>query len=198
MFYKIKVKDFIRIAPDKFSKDLEEAMIIEIKAKYEGHISEELGIIIDVLGIENIKDGTIITGDGATFYETEFALLTFIPEMQEVLLGSIKDIADFGAFINMGPAEGMIHISQTMNDFVSFNKEKTLLGKDTKRVLKVGDLCKARIISISYKDVSNPKIGLTMRQDGLGKEEWIREEPKKAKIEKAEKEEKPKATKKIK
>jgi len=190
MFYKIKVKDFIRIAPDKFSQDLEDAMIVEIKAKYEGHISEELGIVIDVLGVENIEDGTIIPGDGATFYETEFSLLTFIPEMQEVLLGSIKDIADFGAFINMGPAEGMIHVSQTMNDFVSFNKEKTLVGKDTKRLLKVGDLCKARIISISYKDLSNPKIGLTMRQDGLGKEEWIREEPKKAKTEKAEKIEK--------
>ena len=187
MFYKIKVKDFIRIAPDKFELDLEEAMIVEIKAKYEGHISEEVGIVIDVLKIEKIEDGTIIPGDGATFYETEFSLITFIPEMQEVLLGSIKDIADFGAFINMGPAEGMIHISQTMNDFVSFNKEKTLLGKDTKRVLKVGDLCKARIISISYKDVSNPKIGLTMRQDYLGKDEWMREDNKKTKEEKTKK-----------
>ena len=188
MFYKIKVKDFVRIAPDNFDKDLKEAMITEIKAKYEGHISEQIGIVIDVLGVENIQDGTIIPGDGATFYETEFSLITFIPEMQEVLLGSIKDIADFGAFINMGPAEGMIHISQTMNDFVSFNKEKSLLGKDTKRVLKVGDLCKARIISISYKDVSNPKIGLTMRQEFLGKEEWSREEkkPKKEKPKKGE------------
>jgi DNA-directed RNA polymerase subunit E' len=187
MFYKIKVKDFIRIAPEKFNLDLKEAMITEIKSKYEGHISEELGIVIDVLGVENIQDGTIIPGDGAIFYETEFALIAFIPEMQEVLLGSIKDIADFGAFINMGPAEGMIHISQTMNDFVSFNKEKTLLGKDTKRILKVGDLCKARIISISYKDVSNPKIGLTMRQDFLGKEEWMKEEKKPKKAEKPKK-----------
>ncbi len=185
MFYKIKVKDFIRIAPDKFGQDLKEAMVVEIKSKYEGHISEEIGIVIDVIGVENIEDGTIIPGDGATFYQTEFSLLTFIPEMQEVLLGSIKDIADFGAFINMGPAEGMIHISQTMDDFVSFNKEKTLLGKETKRVLKVTDQCKARIISISYKDVSNPKIGLTMRQEYLGKEEWHRED-------KTKKEKKPK------
>ena len=182
MFYRIKVKDFIRIAPDKFDMDLKEAMIIEIKSKYEGHISEEIGIVIDVLGVDEIQDGTIIPGDGATFYQTEFSLITFIPEMQEVILGSIKDIADFGAFINMGPREGMIHISQTMNDFVSFNKEKTLLGKETKRVLKVGDICKARIISISYKDVSDPKIGLTMRQEYLGKDEWNKEEkPKKEK-----------------
>ncbi|PIN81423.1 DNA-directed RNA polymerase [Candidatus Woesearchaeota archaeon CG10_big_fil_rev_8_21_14_0_10_32_9] len=172
MFYKIKVKDFIRIPPEKFKLDLEEAMIVEIKSKYDGHISGELGTVIDVSGIDKINDGVIIPGDGANFYEAEFTLLTFLPEMQEVVLGTIKDIADFGAFISIGPAEGMIHISQTMNDFVSFNKEKTLLGKDTKRVLKVGDKCRARIISISYKDPSNPKLGLTMRQDGLGKEEW--------------------------
>ena len=78
-----------------------------------------------------------------------------------------------------------------MDDFVSFGKDKVLLGKETNRNLKVGDVCKARLIAISYKDVSNPKIGLTMRQQGLGKQEWLakesvpKEEPaKKAKAEK--------------
>ena len=181
MFYKLKVKDHIRIPPDKFAEELETAMIEEIKAKYEGHISESLGSVIDVSKIGEIKDGVIIPGDGATFYEVEFELISFIPEMQEVIPGIIKDIADFGAFISMGPSEGMIHVSQTMNDYVSFSKDKALLGKDTKKTLKVGDKCHARIISISYKDLSNPKIGLTMRQDFLGKLEWIykKEEPKK-------------------
>ncbi len=68
----------------------------------------------------------------------------------------------------------------------------TLTGKESKRNLKVGDLCKARIIAISYKDMANPKIGLTMRQPGLGKEDWIEEDRKKReKVEKkTEKEEK--------
>lgn len=173
MFYKLKVRDHIRIPPEKFGEDLETAMVLEIKNKYDGLISKDMGTIIDVTGVDEIKDGIIIPGDGATFYETEFTVLTFIPDMQEVIQGTIKDIADFGAFMSMGPSEGMIHISQTMNDFVSFSKDKSLLGKDSKKSLKVGDKCRARIISVSYKDVSNPKIGLTMRQDGLGKEEWI-------------------------
>ena len=70
----------------------------------------------------------------------------------------------------------MIHISQTMDDYVSFSKDKCLLGKETKRTLKPNDLCRARIIATSFKDVTNPKIGLTMRQAGLGKLEWIEEE----------------------
>jgi len=62
-----------------------------------------------------------------------------------------------------------------MNDFVSFNKEKTLAGKESRRVLKISDKCRARIIATSYKDITNPKLGLTMRQTGLGKLEWIEE-----------------------
>jgi len=62
-----------------------------------------------------------------------------------------------------------------MNDFVSFNKEKTLAGKESRKVLKIGDKCRARIIATSYKDTTNPKLGLTMRQTGLGKLEWIEE-----------------------
>ena len=37
----------------------------------------------------------------------------------------------------------------------------------------------ARIVAISFK-TTPPKIGLTMRQPGLGKVEWIQEEKKKA------------------
>ena len=69
----------------------------------------------------------------------------------------------------------MIHISQTMDDYVSFSKTNTLLGKVSKKILKQGDLCIARIVAISHKGDS-PKIGLTMRQPGLGKLEWIKEE----------------------
>ena len=42
MFYKMKVKDYIRIAPDKFNDELETAMVAEIKTKFEGHISKDL------------------------------------------------------------------------------------------------------------------------------------------------------------
>ena len=48
-----------------------------------------------------------------------------------------------------------------------------------------------RVVALSYKG-DMPKIGLTMRQPGLGKIDWIKEEKKKAKagVEKIEKEEK--------
>ena len=180
MFYKAEVKDHIRVPPNLFGLPLEEAVIKRIKAKYSGFISKDLGIVIDVSGMKDIGEGIIIPGDGASYYDVSFELLTFKPEMQEVVAGKIKDIAEFGAFINIGPIDGMIHISQTMDDFVSFSKDKTLLGKESKRSLKVGDVCRARIIAVSFKDVLNPKLGLTMRQHGLGRLDWIKEDQEKA------------------
>lgn len=179
MFYRTELKDHIRVPPKFFGLEVEESVIKAIKQKYDGYIDQEIGIVIDVIGLKEIKEGMLIPGDGAAYYETHFEIITFKPEMQEVLLGNIKDIADFGAFISLGPIEGMIHISQTMDDFVSFAKEKVLTGKESKRALKVNDLCLARVIAVSFKDPSNPKLGLTMRQQGLGKLEWIEEDLKK-------------------
>ncbi len=176
MFYKTEVKDHIGVPPRLFNLSREEAIEECIKRKYEGYITPELGIVIYLYKINEIGEGIIIPGDGASYYETKFELFTFKPEMQEVVLGKIKDIADFGAFMTIGPIEGMIHISQTMDDFVSFSKEKVLVGKENKRALKVNDKCKSRIIAVSFKDISNPKLGLTMRQPLLGKLEWIEED----------------------
>lgn len=176
MFYKVIVKDHIRVPPKIIELGREESVIKMIKKKYEGFISQDLGIVIDVSKINEIGEGVIIPGDGAPYYDTTFELLTFKPELQEVVLGKIRDIADFGAFISVGPIEGMIHVSQTMDDFVSFSKDKVLVGKETKRSLKVNDLCRARIIAVSFKDITNPKLGLTMRQPYLGKLEWIQEQ----------------------
>ncbi len=179
----MEIKDHIRVPPDLFDLEVKEAVVKRLKKKYEGFISKDLGVVIDVKDVKTIGEGVIIPGDGASYYDTTFELLSFKPEMQEVILGRIKDIADFGAFINLGPIEGMIHVSQTMDDFVSFSKDKTLAGKETKKTLKVGDKCRARIIAVSFKDITNPKLGLTMRQPFLGRLDWIEDEVEKLKPE---------------
>lgn len=176
MFYKVELQDHIRVPPKLFTADTKESVIKRIKKKYDGFISKDFGIVIDVADVKTVSEGVIIPGDGASYYNTVFELLVYRPELQEIVLGNIRDIADFGAFMNLGPIEGMIHVSQTMDDFVSFSKEKVLTGKETKRALRVNDKCKARIIAVSYKDVTNPKLGLTMRQKYLGRLDWIDED----------------------
>ncbi|MFH1591308.1 MAG: DNA-directed RNA polymerase [archaeon] len=176
MFYKTVIKDHIRVPPKLFELPTKDAVLQMVRERYEGFISKELGIVVGILGVNEINEGIIIPGDGAPYYETQFEMLVYRPELQEVALGKVKDVADFGAFLTIGPIDGMIHISQTMDDFVSFAKDKVLVGKESKRSLKVNDLCRARIIASSFKDVTNPKIGLTMRQKGLGRMDWVEED----------------------
>ena len=175
MFYRMTIKDHIRVPPNLFGSTAEKAVLERIKSDYDGFISAKLGFVVDVLKIGEIREGIIVPGDGAAYYETTFELLTFRPELQEILLAKVRDIAEFGAFMTIGPADGMIHISQTMDDYVSFSKDKVLQGKESTRSLRVNDKCKARVVAVSYKDITNPKIGLTMRQEGLGRLDWVKE-----------------------
>ena len=175
MFFRTTIKDHIRVPPDLFGSAGERAVLDRIKSDYDGFISSKLGFVVDVLKVSDIREGIIVPGDGAAYYETTFELLTFRPELQEVLMTKVRDIAEFGAFMTIGPADGMIHISQTMDDYVSFSKDKVLTGKESNRSLRVNDKCKARVVAVSYKDITNPKIGLTMRQDGLGRLDWVKD-----------------------
>jgi len=106
--------------------------------------------------------------------------LTYKPELNELIYGDVIDNTEFGSFVRMGPLDGLVHISQLMDDYVSYdNKNSIFLGKESKRILKEGDRVRARIISVSYSE--QQKIGLTMRQTGLGNLTWLEDEKKKKK-----------------
>lgn len=176
MFYVVEVEDFVKIPPRELTKDVKMVILEQLREKFTGYISQEIGFFIEIEEVLKIGQGAVIPSDGGVYYPTTFKMITYKPEMQEIVYGTVREITDFGLFLNIGPIDGMVHISQTIDDFVSFSKEKVLQGKDTHKSLKVGDLCRGRIIALSYKDISNPRIGLVMRQKGLGKLEWINEE----------------------
>ncbi len=179
MFYLTDVEDHVRVEPRHFGLATKDAVEKQLNESFVDKVSKELGFVISVVRVDHVGDGTIIPGDGATYYKSRFTLLIWKPELHELVLGTIEEIANFGAFINLGMARGMIHISQTMDDYVSLSKTGTLSGKNSKRTLGVGDKCLARVVALSYK-MGDPKIGLTMRQPGLGKVEWLEEQKKKA------------------
>ena len=175
MFYLTEVEDYVRVEPKLFGLPTAEAVDKQLRETYANFFSKELGRVVAVVEVLEVGDGILIPGDGAAYYKSVFKIVVWKPEIQELVYGKISEITNFGAFIDMGVMRGMIHISQTMEDYVSFSKENVLSGKVSKRTLKQGDLCLARIVAISYKG-EDPKIGLTMRQPGLGKIEWIKED----------------------
>ena len=62
--------------------------------------------------------------------------------------GTVKNVTDFGAFIDLGGADGLLHISE-----MSWGRVE-----NPKKVFKVGDTVKAFI-----KDISGDKIALSLK-----------------------------------
>jgi len=181
MFYIVEIEDYIRVEPRLFGLPTEEAVEKQLQETYAEYHDKEIGETIGVIEVLEVGEGIIIPGDGAAYYNSKFKLLVWKPELQELVYGVVNEITNFGAFINLGVMQGMMHISQAMEDYVSFSKSNVLVGKSSKRSLKKGDACLARIVAISYRG-EEPKLGLTMRQPGLGKIEWIKEDKKKAQL----------------
>ena len=177
MFKLITLQDTIRIPPETFGNPLEKVGREQVKQKYEGVVDEELGYVIAVTGIEVSPIGKIIPGDGATYHKVSFSLLTFYPIIQEIVEGDVVEIADFGAFVRIGPVDALLHVSQLMDDYISYDeKQGVLLGKETKRKLTAGDQVRVRITAVSLgRAGSSGKIGVTARQPFLGKLEWLKE-----------------------
>ena len=93
-------------------------------------------------------------------------------------------LAEFGAFVRIGPMDGLVHVSQVTDDYINYDpKNVALVASESSKVLGEDDLVRARIVALSLKSKSarDKRIGLTMRQPGLGKLEWIEEDKRKNK-----------------
>lgn len=178
MYKIIKVSDKIRVPPERFGKRLNKAIVEITQEEYEGIIDEDFGIVVAVIDAKKIGEGSIILGDGGAYYETELELLTYKPEIHEIVEGQISETTEFGAFVSIGPMEGLIHVSQIMDEFLNYDpKNGVFIGKQSRKKLAVNDSTLGRIVTVSLKStISDSKIGLTMRQPFLGKLEWIEKE----------------------
>jgi DNA-directed RNA polymerase subunit E'/Rpb7 len=56
MFYRTQIEDHIRVPPADFGAKLEESVIRNIKKKYDGFIHKDIGIVIDVPGVNEIGE----------------------------------------------------------------------------------------------------------------------------------------------
>ena len=174
MYSVVKVREKIRIPPVMLGKKLKDSVLDIVQEGYEGLVDDDVGLVISVTDADNIGEGKVVLGDGAAYYEADVEMLVYKPMMHEVVEGNISEITEFGAFVRISPIEGLIHVSQIMDDFINYDaKLPGFIGKKTGKKLTVDDEVRARIVTISLKgNIQNSKIGLTMRQPFFGKEGW--------------------------
>ncbi len=172
-----------KLPPEHFGDNLEDVAADVLERKYEGVIDKQLGVIVAVFNVREISDGVVYPGEPSTHHNAKFDVLAYMPTVDEVVAGEVSELVEFGAFVRIGPVEGLVHVSQIANDFLSFDKKvPSFVSKKTGKLLKKSDLVLAKVSTVSMKKtVKDSKIALTMKPDGLGKLEWIVADARKAK-----------------
>jgi small subunit ribosomal protein S1 len=121
----------------------------------EERYSEMVGETIEVCVIEVDRDRRrLILSERAASSETRESIKErVIEELEEgeVRTGRVTSLADFGAFVNINGADGLVHLSELSWDHVNHPSE----------VLEVGQEVDVKVISI---DVERKRIGLSIRR----------------------------------
>jgi DNA-directed RNA polymerase subunit E' len=193
-------KDILRIPPEKLTGDLQQICEEIAQKTFENKIEGKNSYVVLVMNVKPVGFGKVVHGDGAVYQSAEYDAIIFEVMMDEIVCGIVEGIIRFGAFVRCGPLQGLLHISQIMDDRINIDEaNQTLLGKETRRDIRLNDEVRCRIVYIKGMNENAPResvqIGLTMRQPGLGKLAWI-EEAHKPKEEPAKKEKSPRRRKK--
>jgi len=181
MYMRVEREDVVRIPPNRLGEDLDALARELTRTTLEGRIGADKTLTLIASNIQRLGEGRIVHGDGAVYQKVKYDAVVFSPQLQEVVDGTVVEVLKFGAFVRFGPLDGLLHISQVMDDRVDVDEEgQRLVGKDSKRDLRIGDRVRARIVAVSLNERSprESKIGLTMRQPALGKHDWIEEDRK--------------------
>ncbi len=179
MYEIVTIEDTVRVPPDNFDKPFDKVVAELLNKKYVGRVDKDVGVLIIVTRIIDHDRGRVVIGDGSAFYHVVFEALFFKPILHEVLDGEVIEILEFGAFVRVGPMDGLVHVSQITNDYINYDEKRgALVANESNKSLDSTDLVRTRLVALSIKGriTNDCKIGLTMRQPGLGKFEWIEEE----------------------
>lgn len=178
MYKKMRLADTVRIAPELLGAPVEAAVKIALQDKLEGLVDKTIGAIVAIMEVIEVGEGHILAGNAGVYYDAVFDAVTFMPEIQEIIEGTVLEVVEFGVFVGIGPLDGLVHVSQLTDEFVSYDeKNSRLITKESGRAITVGDRVRARIVAVSLneREPRDSKIGLTMRQHALGKIDWLEE-----------------------
>jgi len=179
MYKKVRLKDTVEVPPKELADVSPQLVKRLLQDKLEGRMDEDVGSVVSVVNVHDIGTGAVLPNRPGVYYEAEFDAVTFDPQMQEVVDGTVVEVVEFGAFVGIGPVDGLLHVSQISDEYLAYDGEnQQLASSESNRTLGVDDAIRARIVtkSIDERNPRDSKIGLTAKQPGLGKHGWLAED----------------------
>ncbi len=119
--------------------------------KFSKMVGEDVDVC--VLEINREKNRLILSERAASTETREMVREKLLEDLKEgdIRTGRVTSVAEFGVFVNIGGADGLVHVSE-----VSWSKLA-----HPGEILKVGDEVKVKVITI---DQEKKRIGLSLRQ----------------------------------
>jgi DNA-directed RNA polymerase subunit E' len=179
MYHKLMLEDMVRVPPQRLGEKLEKVILEVLQEQLEGSIDKEIGIFICVTKVSDVGEGELVPGDGGVYYNVKFEAMVLRLALQEVIEGLVVETTSFGAFVSLGPIDAMLHVSQISDEYINYDeKNARLICQESKRFIGVGDVVRVRVVTLSLneREPRDSKIGLTMRQAGLGTALWLEED----------------------
>ncbi len=150
-----KIMKMFNITGPMFGKDIVKDAVTSIDRK---KLQEELKV--DKYTLDDILDAFIAPLRDPRDQFAQPLLRSDILKIDDLsigmeLEGTVRNVVDFGAFIDVGLKEdGLLHISKIAKHYI----------KHPKDVLNVGDIVKVYVLNI---DLNRGKVGLTMLKDNI-------------------------------
>ena len=179
MYHNLMLEDKVRVPPQRLGERIEKVILDVLQEQLEGSIDKEIGIFICVTRVMDVGEGELVPGDGGVYYDVKFEAMILRLALQEVIEGLVVETTSFGAFVSLGPIDAMLHVSQISDEYINYDeKNARLICQESKRFIGVGDVVRVRVVTLSLneREPRDSKIGLTMRQAGLGTALWLEEE----------------------
>ncbi|AWB28152.1 DNA-directed RNA polymerase [Halococcoides cellulosivorans] len=176
MYKRVRLRDTVEVPPEHLDDVTPELITKLLRDKLEGRLDEEVGSVVSVIDVHDIGTGAVVPNQPGVYYTAEFDAITFDPHMQEVVDGEVVEVVEFGAFVGLGPVDGLLHVSQIADEYLAYDGEnQRLASREDDKALGVGDSVRTRIVtkSIDERNPRDSKIGLTAKQVGLGKLGWL-------------------------
>lgn len=101
MFILSELSDLVRIPPHTFNLPIQHSITDELNQKYSNKIISNLGLVVTIWDLLDIKDGLLKPGDGGAYVEVRFRCVVWKPFVGEVLSGWVSECTHQGIKVKL-------------------------------------------------------------------------------------------------
>merc|ERR1712227_267472 len=156
-----ELKSLVRLFPRGFNKSLEDQVTDELNRKLANKVLLNVGLCLSLYDILEIGDSFIFPGDGSSHTRVRFRMLVFRPEIEEVLVGKIKNCSKEGVQVSLEFFDDILIPSDSLQHPARYDDSESVWiweypledGEHHDLFMDAGEQIRFKVVSESFVDV---------------------------------------------